>query len=73
MALQALKMSYDPSSGGFTLEIEGMENIGDIINTESLLEEKLTDLIVELGNIANKDRKYMFFYRRDAVLKKRQY
>lgn len=54
MALRNLKMTYDPSGGSITVGIEGMENIDEIINTESLLEDKLTDLFVELGNVAIK-------------------
>jgi Holliday junction resolvasome RuvABC ATP-dependent DNA helicase subunit len=66
MALQALKMSYDPSSGSITFGVEGgvegLDSIGNIINSESLLEEKLTDLLVELGSIASKTENTICFF-----------
>ena len=71
MALQALKMSYDPSTGEITFGFEGMESIDEIIMTESMLEEKLTDLFEELGAIAKKtDNTLCFFIDEMQYLKK---
>jgi len=62
MALQALKMSYNPSTGEVSIGLEGMDDIEEIIITESILEEKLTDLFEELGVIAKKTDKTLCFF-----------